>query len=130
MRKKQVALVVLLVGAAVSLSGCVVAAVGAAAVGTAVYATGDLEVVEAEKLDVVYDATLAAMKDLDLYVTKQTRDALSAVIVARDAQDKKITIKLNAATSEVTELSIRIGTFGNEEKSRLIHKEILRNLRQ
>jgi hypothetical protein len=129
MRKKQVALVVLLVGAAVSLSGCVVAAVGAAAVGTAVYATGDLEVVEAEKLDVVYDATLAAMRDLDLYVTKQTKDSLSAVIVARDAQDKKITIKLNAATSEVTELSIRVGAFGNEEKSRLIYKEIRRNLR-
>ena len=130
MRKKQVALIILLFGAAVSLSGCMFAAVGAAAVGTVVYATGDLEVAEAEKLDVLYDATLAAMKDLDLYVTKQTKDALSAVIVARDAQDKKITIKLNAATSEVTELSIRVGTFGNEDKSRLIHKEILRNLRQ
>jgi hypothetical protein len=129
MRRKQIVLIILLVGAAVSLSGCVVAAVGAGVVGTVAYATGDLEAVEAKKLDVVYDATLAAMRDLDLYVTKQTKDSLSAVIVARDAQDKKITIKLNAATSEVTELSIRVGAFGNEEKSRLIYKEIRRNLR-
>ena len=130
MRKKQIALIILLVGTAASLSGCVVAAVGAGVVGTVAYVTGDLEAVEARKLDVVYDATLEAMKALDLHVTKQTRDSLSAVIVARDAQDKKITIKLNAAASEVTELSIRVGAFGNEEKSRLIYKEIRRNLRQ
>ena len=130
MRKRRIALIVLLAGAAVSLSGCVVAAVGAGVVGTVAYVTGDLEAVEARKLDEVHDATLEAMKALDLHVTKQTKDALSAVIVARDAQDKKITVKLNATGSEVTELSIRVGAFGNEEKSRLIYKEIRRNLRR
>ena len=89
--------------------GCVVAAVGVGAAGTVAYVRGDLQAVESKKLDVVYEATLKAIDELELNVTKKTKDALSAVIVARDAQDKKITIKLSATTEETTKLSIRVG---------------------
>lgn len=130
MRKKQVLLIVLLIGTAGLLQGCLVAAVGAGAVGTMAYIQGDLEAVESERLDVVYKATLKTVEELELNVTKKLKDAMSAVVVARDAQDRKITIKLNAAAEGTTKLSIRVGVFGNETRSRFIYQKIRDNLQQ
>ncbi|MFB0525316.1 MAG: DUF3568 family protein [Phycisphaerae bacterium] len=124
MRTKQILLAVLLVGSAVSLGGCVVAAVGAGAAGTVAYLKGDLEAVESRKLDEVHAATLKAVKELGLNVTQDTKDALSAVIITRDAQDKKVKITLRATTEQTTKLSIRVGLFGSEAKSRLIYQKI------
>jgi hypothetical protein len=128
MRKKQVIVMVLLVGTVGLVGGCMVAAVGAGAAGTVAYVRGDLEAVESKELDTVYKATLKAVDELELNVTKETKDSLSAVIVARDAQDKKITIKLGATTEDTTKLSIRVGLFGSETKSRLIYQKIHENL--
>ena len=127
MQKKQVVITILFVGTAVFIQGCVVAAVGAGA-GTVAYVRGDLQTVESKSLDDVYEAAEKAIKELGLNVTKKTKDAISATIVARDAQDKKITIKLSASTKETTKLSIRIGVFGSETKSRRIYEEIKKNL--
>ena len=127
MQKKQVVITMLLVGTAVFTQGCVVAAVGAGA-GTVAYVRGDLQTVESKSLDDVYKAAEKAAKELGLNVTKKTKDAMSATIVARDAQDKKITIKLSATAEETTKLSIRIGVFGSETKSRRIYEEIKKNL--
>ena len=127
MQKKQVVIMILFVGMAVFIQGCVVAAVGVGA-GTVAYVRGDLQTVESKSLDDVYEAAEKAIKELGLNVTKKTKDAMSATIVARDAQDKKITIKLSASTEETTKLSIRIGVFGSETKSRRIYEEIKKNL--
>ncbi len=128
MRKGQIFLALLLVSPVVLVEGCVVAAVGGGAAGTVAYIRGDLEAVEAKDIGTVYKATEKALEELGLVVSKKTKDALSAKIIARDAQDKKITIKLNATTEEMTKLSIRIGTFGSETKSRLIYQKIRDNL--
>lgn len=127
MQRSQVVLIVMLISSAVSISGCIVAAVGAG-VGTVAYVKGDLETVESKSLDVVYEAALKAMEELELRVISKPKDSLSAEINARDAQDKKITIKLKATSDETTELSIRIGIFGSESKSRLIYEKIKENL--
>lgn len=128
MRAKHGLLIIVLLGTAGFVQGCVVAAVGLAAGGTIAYVRGDLESVESKKLDVVYEATLKAMEKLGLAVTKKSKDAMSAVIVGRDAQDKKVTITLKTVSDEATRLSIRVGVFGSETKSRLIYKEISENL--
>ncbi len=126
MRKEQVLLAALLVSAAFVLGGCVVAAIGAGA-GTVAYVRGDLEVTESAKLDAVYRATEKAVTKLELNVTSKTKDALSAKVVARDAQDKKITIRLKATAEGSTTISIRIGFFGDEAKSRIIYDKIKKN---
>ena len=127
MRKGQIFLVLLLVSPVVLVEGCVVVAAGGAA-GTVAYVRGDLQTVEAKDIDTVYRATEKAMDELGLVVSKKTKDAMSAKIIARDSQDKKITIKLNATAEGTTRLSIRIGMFGNETKSRLIYQKICDNL--
>ena len=130
MRRKKVLLVVLLIGTVGLVEGCMIAAVGLGAAGTIAYVRGDLEAVESESLDKVYDATLKAFEELELHVMSRTKDALSATIVGRDAQDKKVTIKLNSTAEKTTKLSIRIGVFGSETKSRLIYQRIHDNLQQ
>jgi hypothetical protein len=127
MRKCGVVLTVLYRCAVVILSGCVVAAVGAGA-GTVAYLRGDLESTEAKDLDTVYAATKKAVEQLELNVSKDVKDALSAQIVARDARDKKITLNLKATTEGTTKISIRVGTFGSETKSMLIYDQIKKNL--
>ncbi|MHC4438571.1 MAG: DUF3568 family protein [Planctomycetota bacterium] len=128
MRKRQVLLVVMLVGSMLLLQGCVVAAVGLGAAGTIAYVRGDLQAVESESIDEVYEATLKALEELELLPTRKTKDALGAEIVTYDAQDKKITIKLKSTADETTKLSIRIGVFGSETKSRLLYQKIRDNL--
>jgi hypothetical protein len=130
MRIRQCFLMGLFVVVPVLVQGCglELILIGAGAAGTIAYVKGDLEAVESAKLDVVYDATLKALDKLDLKVTTKSKDVLSGMIVARDAQDKKITIKLKAVSEEATKLSIRVGVFGSETKSRLIYQEIRENL--
>ena len=128
MQKSQVIFVLLAVGTSFILQGCMLLAVGAGAAGSVAYVRGDLEAVEAKKLESVYEAAKKALEQLELSISKDTKDAMSAEITARDSQDKKITVKLAAATEDSTKLSIRFGVFGDETKSRMIHDQIKKNL--
>ncbi len=133
MRKEQVFLILVLSGMAVLVQGCAVAWVGAGlgvGAGMVAYLKGDLEAVESKDIDTVFEATEKAIEELEIKVSKKTKDKMSAVIVARDAQDKKITIKLRATADKGTKLSIRVGGLGDETKSRLIYEKIRENLKQ
>ena len=120
----------MLAGAAVLLEGCMLAAVGVGAAGTVAYVRGDLESMESENIDVVYEATLKALQELELRPTRKSKDALGAEIITYDAQDKKITIRLKSAAEGNTKISIRIGVFGSETKSRLIYQKIRENIQR
>jgi hypothetical protein len=128
MRIKQFLLIILLIGTAVVSQGCIAVAVGVGAAGTIAYVRGDLEAVESHSLDEVYEATLEAVKQLELRSVYKTKDALTAAITAYDAQDKKVKIILKKTADQTTKISIRIGTFGSETKSRLIYQAIQDNL--
>jgi len=128
MQKRQVVLILLLIGTAALLQGCLAVVVGAGAAGTVAYVKGDLEAVESKDINTVYEATLKAMEQLELSVSKKTKDAMSALIIARDSQDKKVTVKLSATAEGATKLSIRIGVWGSETKSQFIHDQIKKNL--
>ncbi len=130
MRKMKSLLITLLLASVPLLHGCVVAAVGLGAAGTIAYVRGDLQAVESESIDEVYEATLKALNELELLPTRKTKDALGAEIVTYDAQDKKITIRLKSAAEGTTKLSIRIGVFGSETKSRMIYQKIRDNLQK
>lgn len=128
MQIKRILLIVLLIGIAVFSQGCVVAAVGIGAAGTIAYVRGDLEAIESHSLDKVYEAAVKALDELELNVISKSKDALTATINARDAQDKKVKITLKKTAEQATKISIRIGTFGDETKSRLIYQKIDYNL--
>jgi hypothetical protein len=130
MQKKHVFLMIALIGITALNGGCMLAVVGLGAAGTVAYVRGDLQATESAGIDDVYQATLKALDELELHPTTKSKDALSAVIVTRDAEDKKVTIKLKAEAEGSTKLSIRIGVFGSETKSRMIYQKIQENLKK
>jgi len=129
MRKKHVFWGLLLASIAAVAAGCTAVLVGAGAAGATAYARGDLNAVASKDIDSVYEATQRALEQLELRVSSRTKDALAARIIARDCRDKKITIKLKATTEDSTKITIRVGIFGDETKSRLIYEQIQKNLK-
>jgi hypothetical protein len=124
MKVSETAGVVLLLGAVLIVSGCVAAVVGAGAAGATVYMIGDLKADESRSLSSVYAATKTAANQLGLHITKDKKDAMTAVIVGEDAEGKTVTIKLKSKWDKATNISIRVGIFGNERKSMLIYQKI------
>jgi len=81
-----------------------------------------------DDINSAYKASLKSLEQLGIAPTSKVKDALTAKIVSRDADDEKITIKLTSTTDGLTKLSIRIGLIGNETKSRIIYEHIKKNL--
>jgi hypothetical protein len=112
-------------------AGCVVAAVGAAGAagaGTVAFIRGELEATVSSSFETVIPAASKAVGQLGFSKIRETKDALAAEIIARTALDKKVDIKLNKETDQLTRISIRIGFFGDEVKSRAILDQIKQNL--
>jgi hypothetical protein len=117
------------VGLACSYWGCAAAVVGGAAgAGAVLYSQGELKTTENAKLDEVYDAILNAMDDLDLDVISKDKDGLSGKIVAKAENGDNIDIKLEQLPNDITEMKIRVGAFGNEDRARLIEQKIRERL--
>lgn len=95
----------------------------------AVYSGGKLYAVAGKDLNSVYLATQKALKQLELEVVEQAKDIFIAKIVAKAADGKKITIWIKPRPGDSSELEIKTGTLtGNEERSRVIYKQIQQNL--
>ena len=127
MNSKQGLLIIILGMGLLMNSGCAAVLVGGAAAGGAgavLYIKGELHSTEDVSLDRAWNATQAAIKDMGFTVTAKDKDAVSAELVALTADNKKISIILNRKADNVTEISIRVGTFGDESMSRLILEKI------
>jgi hypothetical protein len=95
----------------------------------AVYSKGNLYAVSSQDLNKVYAATLATMKQLEIEVAEKNKDVFYAMVVGEVADGKTITIRMEPGADNVTELSIKASTLGNEERSRAIYKQIQQNLK-
>ena len=127
MKSKALVVSVIALTMVIALSGCALFLIGAGVAigaGTVAYAGGELKAADEVTMDRAWNATLKAMQDLEFKVTKSQKDALAAEIVARRADDRRIVVRLKKQTDQVTELRIRVGTFGDEGLSRLIYDKI------
>ena len=112
-----------------SQMGCVAAAVGAAAgAGAVVYLKGNLEETMSHGTPEVYRATLAALNDLKVPVIKDEHDNVNATIESRFADNTTIWIWIDGISTTSSKLKIRVGTFGEENRSHLILEKVHRNL--
>lgn len=105
-------------------SGCALLVGGAAGAGTVAYLKGELKTNEDVPINKLFNATQAALKEMGYTVKKFEKAALSAKFVALTADDKTININLKKRNDYLTEISIRIGTFGDESLSKQILEEI------
>jgi hypothetical protein len=108
--------------------GCaaVIAAIAGAGIGAATYAyvTGDLKIEYPIPYESVWEATVKALQDLDIAVEEKTKDGISGTIKAKRSNDTPVHIKVKREASEITIVKIRVGVFGDKEKSVVIMEAI------
>ncbi len=124
MNKKAGLMAIILSSGLMMNSGCALLVGGAAGAGTVAYLKGELKTNEDVPINKLFDATRAALKEMGLTVQKFEKAVDSAQFTAMTADDKTIKINLKKRNDYLTELSIRVGTFGDESLSKKILEEI------
>lgn len=125
MKLKPFFLVFLLALSGVGTAGCAAIAVGAAAAGgTVAYVRGDLQTTFDHNLERVYEATLGAVDDFGFALISDRGDRTGGDLVARTGQDRRVKISMVPVGDELTEVSIRVGAFGDQDLSMRIHDAI------
>jgi len=76
----------------------------------------------------VYTAAKRATSELDLRSTRAAQDGLAGEIRAVNAQLETVDIQVGALPGGRTELSIRVGVFGDRDKSIVLFESIMANL--
>jgi hypothetical protein len=131
MKMSKICLAGVLCCMTIMLSGCfllLLGAAGAAGAGTVAYVRGELKATLDANMDRSYDASLKALDQLQLIPISKQKDQLGAEIVARTSVDKRVTVTLKRVDDKLTNLSIRIGVFGDESLSRTIYDRIKKSL--
>lgn len=109
--------------------GCAAVVIGGAAgAGTVVWLKGSLEQQINKPLGQVHTAALAAMKDLELPVHENQKDALNAKIRSQFVDGDKVWIDIESLTGSSSKIKIRVGVMGDEKKSLRILDIINRRL--
>jgi hypothetical protein len=90
----------------------------------AVYSRGALYAVSGKDLNSVYAATVKALEQLEIEVTEKEKDVFYAKVVGEIADGMNVVVRMEPGDNNVTELSIKASTLGNEDRSRVIYKKI------
>jgi hypothetical protein len=115
-------------GTALVQTGCVaVVAAGAAGTGVAWF-NGRMESTLSADIGDSYGAAQAAIRDMEFASVSQKKSSIDAELVARTALDKRVEIVLKKVDDRVTNVSIRIGVFGDETLSLAVVEKIKANL--
>lgn len=112
-------------------NGCAALLAGgavAAGAGTVVYVKGELQATVDGTMDHAWTASQAALKELQMPVTTEEKDALNGKLTARGAGDRKVTVRVKKVTGTSTEIGVRVGLWGDEAMSREILDKIKKHL--
>jgi hypothetical protein len=111
-----------------AMSGCLAVAAGAGAGATVAYVRGDLDTTLSANLELSDRAANSALTQLQFAKISESKDALQAIIIARNAADKKIELHLERLADDATKLKIRVGTFGDDALQATILEKVKANL--
>lgn len=110
-------------------SGCLALAVGAAGgAAGAVYVMGKLKDELNHPVPVVHDATVAAMNELELKLSEDKADKLSAHMESAFSDGAHVWIDLESVSDSRCRVTIRVGVTGDEVRSRKIYDTIKQHL--
>ena len=114
---------------AVGLTGCAVLVAGSAAgVGTLAYIQGELKDQLPASPGETKAAIAEAVKSLELRQIKIDADNLSGDYDLKTGSDETVSIRYEKISDRATQISIRVGIFGDENLSRALLDEIKQNL--
>lgn len=103
-------------------------AAAAAGAGTYAYIKGDLKRNYEASIDTAWEASVKAVEELKMTIESKQHDAFSGIIKGKMADGKSFAINLKRLGENLTEIGIRIDTFGDRQKSEVIHDKILSKL--
>jgi hypothetical protein len=126
---RNIAMMVLMGVVMLQLTGCALLLVGGAAAGAAaagvMYNEGELRADLEAKPPEILQATERAFRDLIWTKESAKASATDGLATARTATGREVTVTINRKTENVSRIGIRIGTFGDENLSRLLYDKIL-----
>ena len=97
---------------------------GGAAAGTVGYISGDLKATLAGQFQDVVAATDSAISENSITQVSKEEASHNVVYELRTPQDDKIELTVTRASRDLTNVTIRVGVFGDEPLSRRILNEI------
>lgn len=126
---QKYSLSVLCVFSLMTMIGCVPLIIGAAAgAGSMIYIKGSLVRNVDHTVARVNKASVAALKDLGLFVMSDELNKRSSVIKAEYEDGKSVSVFIDALTERSSKITIRIGVFGDQDRSQGILNVILMEL--
>jgi hypothetical protein len=111
-----------------ALAGCRALTNGSAEAAGAKYRMGSLSATIDAPTRKTFEAATEVIEDLELRVDKAESSDVDAEIIAHSARDKKITLRVEALDEDSSEISIRVGSLGDEDISIRIYRRILEEL--
>jgi hypothetical protein len=131
-KHKRLLLILLLLASPAVLTGCLAAAaIGGGAVagaGTVAWIQGELKSTEGYPFAKVWAATVKSIDQLEFIVVNKVSDEISGEIDSVTADNKKVKIVVKRVGDNITEIKIRVDTFGDETLSRYILNKIQSNI--
>ena len=125
----RVAELVLCVWLSALSTGCLALAVGAAGgAAGAVYVMGKLTDEINHPLPVLHDAAVAAMKDLELNLSEDRVDKISAHMESAFSDGARVWIDMESVSDSRCRITIRVGLTGDEVRSRKIYDAVKQHL--
>lgn len=120
--------VLAVVSASMAMTGCVAVVAAGAGAGTVAYVRGEVNATLSSSYDKTRNAVDRAIQQLEFARISEKHDALTAVFVARTAEDRKITIKVSRVDDLNSRVEIRVAFFGDQTLSMTILDRIKTNL--
>lgn len=128
MRWSMVTFAGLVIGGLLLCHGCGSGTHGAGGDTQAKYAWGTLKAQLDYPIETTYEAAREAVDELELTVSLDEQDDVAARILAHDAQNDAIAIKFEALPESRTKMTIKVGDWGDKNKSNVIFDQIVGNL--
>jgi uncharacterized lipoprotein len=110
-----------------TLQGCPLILLGGGAAGGGAgvaYANRELEQVHAAPYDRVWNATLRALRTLNIAVSDMQKDQISAKAVGARADGTAVVVSVLPVTKDSTSVRVRIGHLGDRPASERIQGQI------
>ena len=115
---------VLMLLAVVSPSGCALLLVGGGGAAGYAYAAGEQEKLYPYPLADTWAAVRESVAEMQLPSLNERSDALRARLESETASGEKVSITLIAKGNAVTEVGVRVGTFGDANASRMLFDKL------
>jgi hypothetical protein len=123
-----VAASVLALGLATFNTGCFAVVAAGAGAGAVAYVRGELEAPLDANFDRALRASQKTIEQLKFAKVSEKQDALVATLVARNADDKRIEIRVESQGANRATVKIRVGILGDESLSMTILDKIKASL--